>query len=553
MGAARSKTGASQAGTTSASGPLPADVLGLVSGYKWASATLTYSFPLDGAFYGYEGEPDFHFHPLNAAQMGAVRDILEMYASVANLDFVEVTETASTHADLRFAQSDAPYTAWAYLPAPVPQGGDAWFNYSSGWYAAPEKGNYGYMTFIHEIGHTLGLKHGHEASGYGPLPAAHNSLEYSVMTYASYVGANVNMGYVNEDPGFPQTLMVDDIAALQFLYGANFSTNAGNTTYSWSPVTGETFIDGVGQGAPADNRILMTVWDGGGVDTYDFSNYTAGLTVDVNPGQWSSLAAGQRAQLSWDGSHPARGNIANAFLYNNDPRSLIENAVGGSGNDKITGNAADNVLDGGGGKDTLDGGAGNDTLMGGSGADTLKGGAGFDWVSYAAAASAVSVDLVTGGKAGDALGDQYVGVEGVIGSAFGDTISGDAAANVLQGGAGGDALAAGAGADTLYGGDGADTFAFKTLKDGADTLADFVSGEDRILITGKAFKLTPGELDESHFVVGPTALHKYAEFVFDPATHALWFDPDGSAKKAPVLIDMLPATPSLSAHDLFIV
>jgi serralysin len=69
-----------------------------------------------------------------------------------------------------------------------------------------------------------------------------------------------------------QSFMKYDVAALQQLYGADYTTNASNSTNRWSPLTGEMSINGVGQGAPSVNKILSTVWDGGGVDTYDFSN-----------------------------------------------------------------------------------------------------------------------------------------------------------------------------------------------------------------------------------------------------------------------------------------
>jgi hypothetical protein len=45
----------------------------------------------------------------------------------------------------------------------------------------------------------------------------------------------------------------------------------------------------------------------------------------------------------------------------------IENAVGGGGNDSLTGNDVDNLLVGGGGADLMFGNAGRDTLDGGSG------------------------------------------------------------------------------------------------------------------------------------------------------------------------------------------
>ena len=167
--------------------------------------------------------------------------------------------------------------------------------------------------------------------------------------------------------------MANDIIAFQTLYGANYSTHSENTVYSWSPTTGQEFINGVAQLAPGNgaggsaNRIFETIWDGNGVDTYDLSNYTTGVTINLNPGASSVTSAAQLAYLG-DG-HYAAGNIYNAYLYNNDPRSYIDNAIGGSGDDTLVGNAIANNLNGGGGNDTLIGGGGNDTLIGGSGTD----------------------------------------------------------------------------------------------------------------------------------------------------------------------------------------
>ena len=139
---------------------------------------------------------------------------------------------------------------------------------------------------MHETGHALGLKHPHEVRGsFGAMPLDHDSLEYTVMSYRSYVGGLDHGGYTNGSTSYPQTLMMYDIAALQTMYGANYTTNTGNTVYNWSATTGEMSINGVGQGAPAGNKIFMTIWDGGGNDTYDFSNYTTNLTVNLQPGE----------------------------------------------------------------------------------------------------------------------------------------------------------------------------------------------------------------------------------------------------------------------------
>jgi Ca2+-binding RTX toxin-like protein len=349
---------------------------------KWATNSLTYSFPAaasayEGAYGGSEMAKGFG--AFNGTQQSVTRSALKLYASVCNLTFKEVAETDTQSADLRFARSDATSTAWAYFPAEDESGGDVWVNNSSGDYDSPRKGNYAFLTVVHEIGHALGLEHAHEGT---VMPSSRDSMEYTVMSYRSYAGASTTSGYMNETWGYAQSLMLYDIAALQHMYGANYATNSGNTTYTWSPTTGEMFINGVGQGASGGNQIFQTLWDGGGGDTYDLSNYTTGLTIDLQPGGWTKTAAEQRAKLHWDGSKAAAGNIANALLSQGDARSLIENAVGGSGSDMLTGNQVANRLKGGAGRDTLTGLAGDDVLEGGLGADTLIGGAGSDTFDF---------------------------------------------------------------------------------------------------------------------------------------------------------------------------
>ena len=464
----------------------------MLGDYKWATTTLTYSFPTSASFYGspYGNGETGSFGVLNTAQQNAAKAALAAYAAVANITFTQVTESSSKHADIRMAASDRPSTAWAYFPTTAAEGGDAWFNKSSGYYSNPVKGNYAYTTFLHEIGHSLGLEHPHENG----MPVERDSMEFTVMSYRSYTGAPLT-GYVNESWGFAQSLMQLDIAAIQQLYGANFTTNSGNTVYTWSPTTGEMSVNGVGQGAPGGNRIFMTVWDGGGVDTYDFSKYTTNLSVNLNPGDWTTTSTAQLAKLYYNGSQIADGNIANALLYKGDVRSLIENAKGGSGADSITGNQADNSLWGNAGNDQLYGNAGNDVLIGGAGADRLDGGAGIDTASYQEAAAGVIASLFSpGGNTGEAAGETFFFVEQLVGSSYGDTLTGDENANglsglagndVLNGRGGNDQLVGGAGADVLTGGAGVDTFYFTATTDssattGRDTITDFVSKTDKI-------------------------------------------------------------------------
>ena len=341
---------------------------GVLSGTKWAVTSFTYSFPTDPSLYTSvfgpygSGEPSNGFKAFTATQQAAVGSILTMYAAVTNVTFSLISETTSQSATLRYAESNSPSTAWTYFPSSLPEGGDAWFNNSSHLYDTPVIGNYAWLTLIHETGHAMGLKHPHETSGsFGIMPVDHNSLEYSVMSYRSYIGASTSAGLGNGTFSFPTTLMMYDIAALQVMYGANYTTNAGNTVYKWDPNSGQEFINGVAQTAPGGNKIFMTLWDGGGHDTYDFSNYTTNLSVNLQPGAWTTVSAAQVADLG--AGHSAAGNIANALLFQGNTASLIEDAIGGSGNDTIIGNAADNKLTGGPGNDTLDGGPGTDTAV----------------------------------------------------------------------------------------------------------------------------------------------------------------------------------------------
>jgi Ca2+-binding RTX toxin-like protein len=335
------------------------DVDALISGSAWTDHDLTYGFPtLAGQYPASFEEPDHGFAGFTPFQQAQTIQLIQMVANVSALTFSQNTASPGD-ADLRYATSTTPDVAYAYYPTnagPSSLGGSAWFNNGANErFLNPVKGNYAWMGILHETGHALGLKHGHEF----PLAisADRDSVEYSVMTYRSYPGDSTNGGYSNEQYGYPQTLMMYDVAALQEMYGANFAYNSGNSVYTWTPNAGETFINGVGQGAVGDggsglsNRVFLTIWDGGGTDTYDLSAYATATTIDLRPGEWTTTSSAQLANLG--AGHSARGNIANALMYQGNAASLIENAVGGSAGDTIIANQAANSLTGGGGADTF--------------------------------------------------------------------------------------------------------------------------------------------------------------------------------------------------------
>jgi Ca2+-binding RTX toxin-like protein len=341
------------------------EIDGLLAGMKWSSSSITYSFPSSASVYpaGYgEGEPTAGFAPLSPQEQQAVTYIMRAVSSFTNLN---ITLAGTGTANIQLAHSsDADPTAYTYYPG-GPTGGDIWFGTSYN-YTQPRVGDYSFLTHIHEIGHALGLKHSFSGGGVSnvTVPSDHDSLEYTVMSYRSYAGGTLS-NYTNEQYGYPTTFMMNDILALQTLYGADY-THATNV-YSWSPTTGEEFINGVGQAIPGTNRVFMTVWDGGGNATYNLSNYVTDMTINLNPGAYSVLSQIQLANLG-NGNY-AHGNVYNAYLFDNNSQSYIKNVIVGNGDDSILGNAADNTITVGSGNDTIEGGGGHDTIVGGSGID----------------------------------------------------------------------------------------------------------------------------------------------------------------------------------------
>ncbi len=140
------------------------------------------------------------------------------------------------------------------------------------------------------------------------------------------------------------------------------------------------------------------------------------------------------------------------------------------------------------GDDVVHAGAGDDLLDGGAGADLLDGGLGLDSASYASAGSGVVAALQNGvvAQGGDAVGDTYLSIENLAGSAHDDTLVGDAAANILSGGAGNDVLEGLAGADELRGDGGSNTASYAHAAAVSGAVGITASLADRSINTGHA-------------------------------------------------------------------
>ncbi len=455
-----------------------------LSSKHWSGPDLTISFPENDSYFSYQNKDKVT--RLTDAQQDTVRQAFADIASFTGLTFTEITETASNEATLRFALQKNLDGAYAYLPAGGERAGDSFYGSDAD---NPVLGNEAYVYFTHEIGHTMGLNHGHEYRKF--VKTGMDSQEFTVVTYTDYVGDKKTFSFDSGPIDWAQSYMQLDIAAMQFLYGANYSATgevwSGDTVYTFDRHTGEMSINGVGVGTPVGNRIFRTIWDGDGNDTYDLSNYADDLEIDLEPGAFSVFATDQLADLnkkSADIKFDARGNVANALLVDGDKRALIENAVGGSGDDTIKGNAVANTLTGNAGNDRLIGKGGSDNLDGGDGSDVLKGGQGGDWLT------------------GEGQDDR------IWGNAGRDTIKGGSGRDKLFGGDGhdrmfgqngNDILVGNGGNDRMTGGGGADIFRFKAVSDSAisakgDLIRDFGFGDkiDISALAGPAFTLMSG-------------------------------------------------------------
>lgn len=318
----------------------------------------------------------YNLSGISPARAALARQALGLYEAVLDLDFRRVAGTA----DLRFEdRGTSANTRLAWEDETISR---AVVNVPVGWSGSSTTGDYLFQTFLHEVGHALGLGHPgpynrtatyvtdtrDPAYGDNSNTFLNDSWQVSVMSYFSQA-ENTS---INADSAYLISPMVADWIALDAKYGLGGFT--ANTVWGFNSTVPGTLYAHLARFA---SKTAFSIVDTGGTDTLDFSGYAADQRINLTAASYSDIGG-------------LRGNMAISR------GSVIENAVGGAGSDELLGNAEANGLRAGPGDDALQGGPGNDRLHGGVGADRLAGGNGADVLT-----GFVGQDVLLGGAAAD--------------------------------------------------------------------------------------------------------------------------------------------------------
>ena len=363
---------------------------------------------------------------LDANGLFFARAALGLWTDVIGVTFTEVAGTAQItfdDEDLNSAYANS-ITSGEFIVSSTVNVGRNWLTGDIG-----NLNSYSLQTYIHEIGHALGLGHAGNYNGSADYAVdAHyqnDAWTTSIMSYFSQT-ENTYFGSQGYTYNFVLTPMVADIVAMSSMYGLSTTTRAGNTVYGFNSTANRDVFN-----AALLPNVGYTIIDSGGIDTLDYSGYATNQRIDLFAEHFSNIGSGV-------------GNVSIAR------GTVIEHAIGGSGNDTIIGNSVANTLRGGAGVDTLRGNNGNDYLDGGLGGDRLYGGNGSDNMRD------LSGNNLLFGEANDDRLFTGAGTDTLDGGAGNDSLFSGDGNDTVRGGDGNDYVFAGEGDDTIQGGNGLD-------------------------------------------------------------------------------------------------
>jgi len=281
----------------------------LDSGYRLGAGQFTFSVPGPASIwpqYGYADEiggTDFALP--DSAMAAAFIKAVSLWDELIAPDFTQVADNAASRGELRIGITDMANNQSAYAFYPAWSGGkpgDIWFNPDFGpwdW----QEGGFDLYTMIHEVGHAIGLEHSFDAP---VAPVELDTHRHTVMSYTELEQNVVSFGY-NDGEFFghfrspePETPMVLDIAAVQEIYGADPDTRVGDTVYTFR------------QFSPS----METIYDAGGNDTIDMSDFFLPGHIDLRPGAYSSIgqATNQQQIDHWAAQFPEHASFI-AYVF----------------------------------------------------------------------------------------------------------------------------------------------------------------------------------------------------------------------------------------------
>ena len=213
---------------------------------RWSGSTITFSFPQTAGGMFSQGE-GAGFRAANASQQALMTLALATWDDLIGQSFVQGTP-GQTAIEMAYTSTEIGY-AHAYYPSV----GSAWFNATESSLVSTALGEYGFQTFVHEIGHALGLDHMGDYNGNGNWSPSsfQDSVVLSIMSYFGprYAAPNYSAEVMqadwvaaNGDTYSPQTPMLNDIMAIQRIYGASTTTRLDNTVYGFSSTVGGTTV-----------------------------------------------------------------------------------------------------------------------------------------------------------------------------------------------------------------------------------------------------------------------------------------------------------------------